>query len=57
MARGSDGDGFLDKAVIIIAVDEAKPQSNSKTRQILDKYIKKRNLRLDQNGDPIGADL
>ena len=60
MARDSDGDGFLDKAVIIIAVDEAKTAKEviEKTQQILDNISQeKKPCEYDQNGDPIGADL
>ena len=60
MARDTDGDGFLDKAVIIIAVDETKTAKEviDKTQEILDNISKeKRPCEYDQNGDPIGADL
>ena len=60
MARDSDGDGFLDKAVIIIAVDENKTAKEviEKTQQILDEISQeKKPCEYDQNGDPIGADL
>ena len=60
MARDSDGDGLLDKAVIIIAVDEAKTAKEviEKTQQILDNISQeKKPCEYDQNGDPIGADL
>ena len=60
MARDTDGDGFLDKAVIIIAVDENKTAKEviDKTQEILDNISKeKRPCEYDQNGDPIGADL
>ena len=60
MARDTDGDGFLDRAVIIIAVDEAKTakQVIEKTQQILDNISKEtRPCEYDQNGDPIGSDL
>ena len=60
MARDTDGDGFLDKAVIIIAVDESKTAKEviDKTQEILDNISKeKRPCEYDQNGDPIGADL
>ena len=60
MARDTDGDGFLDKAVIIIAVDENKTAKEviEKTQEILDNISKeKRPCEYDQNGDPIGADL
>ena len=60
MARDTDSDGFLDKAVIIIAVDETKTakQVIDKTQEILDNISKeKRPCEYDQNGDPVGADL
>ena len=60
MARDTDEDGFLDKAVIIIAVDEAKTAKEviEKTQEILDNISKeKRPCEFDQNGDPIGADV
>ena len=60
MARDTDGDGFLDKAVIIIAVDETKTAKEviEKTQQILDNISKEsRPCEYDQNGDPIGNDL
>ena len=55
MARDSDGDGLLDKAVIIIAVDEAKTAKEviEKTQQILDNISQeKKPCEYDQNGDP-----
>ena len=60
MARDTDGDGFLDKAVIIIAVDETKTAKEviDKTQEILDNISKeKRPCDYDQNGAPVGADL
>ena len=60
MARDTDEDGFLDKAVIIIAVDETKTAKEviEKTQEILDNISKeKRPCEYDQNGDPIGADV
>ena len=60
MARDTDGDGFLDKAVIIIAVDETKTAKEviDKTQEILDNISKeKRPCEYDQNGAPVGADL
>ena len=60
MARDTDGDGFLDKAVIIIAVDEAKTAKEviDKTQEIMNNISnEKRPCEYDQNGDPIGADL
>ena len=60
MARDTDGDGFLDKAVIIIAVDETKTAKEviDKTQEILDDISKeKRPCEYDQNGAPVGADL
>ena len=60
MSRDTDGDGFLDKAVIIIAVDETKTAKEviEKTQEILDNISnEKRPCEYDQNGDPIGADL
>jgi len=60
LTRDTDGDGFLDKAVIIIAVDETKTAKEviEKTQQILDNISKEeRPCEFDQNGEPIGADL
>jgi len=60
MARDTDGDGFLDKAVIIIAVDETKTAKEviDKTQEIMNNISEeKRPCEYDQNGDPIGADL
>ena len=60
MARDTDGDGFLDKAVIIIAVDESKTAKEviEKTQEILDNISKeKRPCEFDQNGNPAGADV
>ncbi|MGB1589804.1 MAG: MMPL family transporter, partial [Candidatus Poseidoniaceae archaeon] len=60
MARDTDGDGFLDKAVIIIAVDETKTAKEviENTQQILDNISQeKKPCEYDQNGEPIGADL
>ncbi|MDC0556190.1 MMPL family transporter [Candidatus Poseidoniaceae archaeon] len=60
LSRDTDDDGFLDKAVIIIAVDETKTAKEviEKTQQILDNISKEeRPCEFDQNGDPIGADL
>jgi len=60
MARDTDGDDFLDKAVIIIAVDETKTAKEviEKTQEILDNISQeKRPCEFDQNGDPIGEDL
>ena len=60
MARDTDGDGFLDKAVIIIAVDETKTAKEviDKTQEILNNISnEKRPCEYDQNGEPIGADL
>ncbi len=60
MARDTDGDGFLDKAVIIIAVDETKTAKEviDKTQEIMNNISKeKRPCEYDQNGEPIGADL
>ena len=60
MARDTDSDGFLDKAVIIIAVDETKTAKEviAKTQEILDNISKeKRPCQFDQNGEPDGADV
>ena len=60
MARDTDGDGFLDKAVIIIAVDETKTAKEviDKTQEIMNNISKeKRPCEFDQNGEPVGADL
>ena len=60
LARDTDTDGFLDKAVIIIAVDETKTAKEviDKTQEILDNISKeKRPCEYDQNGAPVGADL
>ena len=60
MARDTDGDGFLDKAVIIIAVDETKTAKEviDKTQEILNNISnEKRPCEFDQNGEPVGADL
>ncbi len=44
MSRDTDGDGLLDKAVIIIAVDETKTAKEviDKTQEILDDISKEK---------------
>ena len=59
IARDTDGDGFLDKAVIILAVDETKTAKEviEKTQKILDNISSElRPCEYDQNGEPIGND-
>ena len=60
IARDTDGDGFLDKAVIIIAVDETKTAKEviEKTQKILDNISKEeRPCEFDQNGNASGGCL
>ena len=60
IARDTDGDNFLDKAVIILAVDETKTSKEviEKTQKILDNISsEKRPCEYDQNGEPIGNDV
>ena len=57
LARDTDSDGFLDKAVIIIAVDETKTAKEviEKTQAILDNISKEmRPCEFDANGNPDG---
>ncbi len=58
IARDTDGDGFLDKAVIIIAVDETKTAKEviKKTQDILNNISKDaRPCEYDQNGVAVGS--